>query len=223
VRASPPATRSSTPRHVAQVQRLRAQEPRLAAGQQHEPVQQRLGADRRLRHRHGDLAQLVHVGLGVGQRDVGLRADDRQRRAQLVAGVGEEAALRVERAGEAVEHRVERLAQLAQLVGRAAGRQALGQALLGDTPGEARHLLHRRQRAPREQPADRGGDEQRAGQRDGVPERQRRERVTRRLRRQRAPQVTGHEPQAHGEQQRAARPEEAGVQQREAGLDAQSR
>ena len=56
------------------------------------------------------------VGLGVGQRDVDLGAHHGQRRAQLVRGVGHEALLGLERRAEPVEHRVEGVGELGDLV-----------------------------------------------------------------------------------------------------------
>jgi hypothetical protein len=58
-----------------------------------------------------------------------------------VARVGDEAALRVERLGKPVEHLVQGLAQLAQLVVGPGDRDALVQMLLGHAPGRSRDPL----------------------------------------------------------------------------------
>jgi hypothetical protein len=62
--------------------------------------------------------QLGDVGVRVGEGHVDLGAQHRQRGPQLVAGVGDEAALRVEGRLEAFEHRVEGVGQLGDLVAR---------------------------------------------------------------------------------------------------------
>ena len=102
-----------------EVDRLAARQHLLAAGQHHQRVEQHLRAVGGLEHRLAHLAQVGDVGVRVGERDLDLGADDRQRRAQLVRGIGDEAALAVERAGEPVEHPVDRVGELAQLVVRA--------------------------------------------------------------------------------------------------------
>ena len=63
-----------------EVQRLAAGQAVAGASEHHQPVEQRVhlvdGAEHRVAHR----AQFVHVGVRVGQRDVGLGADHGQRR-----------------------------------------------------------------------------------------------------------------------------------------------
>ena len=61
------------------------------------------------------LAHLRIVPPGA-QRSLQLGLDDRHRGAQLVARVGHEAPLALERAAQAFEHLIERLAQAADLV-----------------------------------------------------------------------------------------------------------
>ena len=94
---------------------------RIAAGvgaRQHqhvldEPAQPaRLPADDRQR-----LAVLGLVAVIAAQRDVGGRAHDRHRRAQLVRRVGHELALRLQRRAQPRDQPVERVRQLAELVG----------------------------------------------------------------------------------------------------------
>ena len=107
-------------------------------------------------------AQLGGVGVRVGERDLDLGADDRQRRAQLVARVGHEAALAVEGGGQAVEHPVDGVREVAQLVLGAAHLDPLVHPLLRDAPGEPGHPPQRRQRAARDEVAERGREDQRA-------------------------------------------------------------
>ena len=70
------------------------------------------------------LAQRARVAP-VAQRGLELGLHDGQRRAQLVAGVGQEAALAFEGGLQAGQHLVERLAEAADLVVRVGQRQAL--------------------------------------------------------------------------------------------------
>ena len=73
---------------------------------------------------HERLAHVRPVVAGAqGALELGL--DHRHRRAQLVAGVGDELPLAVERPPQAIEHVVERLAEPADLVVGGGQRQAL--------------------------------------------------------------------------------------------------
>ena len=120
-----PRARPAPPRAAGAPARSTASSRRsgpAAAGQHHQPVEQRLGAVGRLEHDLAHLAQLGDGRVGVGQRHVGLGADHGQRAAQLVARVGDEAALGVEGRLEAVEHLVERVAPAR--AARRAGRPA---------------------------------------------------------------------------------------------------
>ena len=103
------------------------------------------------------------LGVGVVERDLGLGADDRQRGAQLVAGVGDEPALGLDGALDAVEHRVEGDGQLVQLVVRAgraararrAGRRRSGAASprsCGSGPARGRPPASRRRARPAPSP-----------------------------------------------------------------------
>jgi len=58
---------------------------------------------------------LLRRELDVAAQDVDVRLEARQRRAQLVGGVGDEAPLCLERLLERAEHRVERRAKTGQL------------------------------------------------------------------------------------------------------------
>ena len=76
-------------------------------------------------------------------RQLQLRAQERERRAQLVARVGDEAALAPQALVEAVEHRVQRLTESRDLVGGGGNRQAAARGLGRDLRRLAPHRLHR--------------------------------------------------------------------------------
>jgi hypothetical protein len=86
-----------------------------------------------------DLQCVVQFGgLAVaGEHAADLQVDDRQRRAQLVAGIGYEQPLTIKRLLEAGEHIVEGAAKLCELV-TAAEVQAAAQICLADVAGGAR-------------------------------------------------------------------------------------
>ena len=103
---------------------------------------------------------LLEREVGVAGERVELGAQRGQRRAQLVAGVGGEAAGRLERAlglrarrAEPREHRVERPGELAHLVGRPAvvgerRREVLGAADAGGAAAQPRERAHRERGQP---------------------------------------------------------------------------
>ena len=111
-------------------------------------------------HRH----QLVARRLRLGEDDVHRGAHDGQRRAQLMAGVGDELPLAGERAVEPFEHRVEGVGEFAQLVARALQGDALGQVLLAGRAGSGGEPVHRPQDAPGDDPARGRGEQRGAGQ-----------------------------------------------------------
>ena len=106
--------------------------------------------------------------VGVPQAHVELGAHDRQRRAQLVRGVGDQAVLLAHAALQAIEHRVERHRQAAELVGGARHRDALVEAVDADLARVRRHPLDRPQRLARQPVARqrRRGERDRAGQQE---------------------------------------------------------
>ena len=121
-------------------------------------------------HRH----QLLARRLWLGEDDVHRGAHDGQRRAKLMACVGDELPLAGERAVEPFEHRVEGVGELTQLVARALQGDALGQVLLTCRAGSRGEPVHRPQDAPGDDPArgrgeqcDAGQAEQRVGQQVG--------------------------------------------------------
>ena len=109
------------PRGPREVGGLVARRHALAAGQGQQPADEVLAAIDRLRDDARHRPQVGHARVGVGERHVELGPDDGQRPAQLVAGLGDEPALRGERVAEPLEHRVEGVGELAQLVAWAHG------------------------------------------------------------------------------------------------------
>jgi hypothetical protein len=107
---------------------------------------------------------LVAGRLGLGEDDVHRGAHDGQRRAKLMACVGDELPLAGERAVEPFQHRVERVGELAQLVARALQSDALGQVLLTCRAGSRGEPVHRPQDAPGGDPARDRGEQCGAGQ-----------------------------------------------------------
>ena len=102
---------------------------------------------------------------GAHAEELGVAADRGQRRAQLVRGVGEELAQAVlarlargERPLEAVEHRVERDAEAADLGARVGRLDAVRQVAAGDRAGRVAHAVEREQPDAHDDPG--GGGEQ---------------------------------------------------------------
>src|SRR5205807_349146 len=100
---------------------IRAGDQQQIPGQLDEPVGLGAGLAQ-------SFAQL-RLALGVVEREVELGAKQRERRPQLVPGLGDEAALALERGLEPSEHLVERLAEPLELVPRARHRQPLSGAV----------------------------------------------------------------------------------------------
>ncbi len=124
---------------------------------------------------------LAVLALELGLEELEVREDARERRAQLVRGVGDELTLARERAlglgvglGKLPEHLVERAREVGDLVVRAQPRQVhLRVARLGDAAGgggQARDRLHR---APRHRQAgeqrERAAAEHAEGEEDAQP------------------------------------------------------
>ena len=109
------------------------------------------------------------------QRSLELGLDDRDRGAQLVAGVGDEAALALEGAAEAIEHLVQRLAEPADLVAGGGQREPLVRAaqrdLLARAGASPRRAAARRRRA-------RSRARRRPGWRSGPPRAKERTRLS---------------------------------------------
>ena len=152
----------------SQLDRLQAQELRLLGLGEHQEVVDEAGdaGDLRL-HEALHASHLLAGGLLLGGQHLELAADHRQRRAQLVRGVGHERALARERVGEAVEHVVEGVGEHPHLLALAldvvdARVQVAGVHLRG-------HRGHPPQRA-REARTDRQRGEQRPGEREQARE-----------------------------------------------------
>ena len=165
---------------VAGVERLRPdRQPALLDAREHEQV---LGQPRRAgrspRRPSAARPELL-AAAALAQRELELGLQDRQRRAQLVAGVGDERALALERLLEPREHLVERRPEAADLVVGRADRQARARLVGPDRGGAAAHPLDRAQRGGgrpvagqrREQQRDRPAD--RAAGRRGCAARRR--------------------------------------------------
>ena len=106
----------------------------------------------------GHRAELLGAGVLVGERNLHLRAQHGERRAQLVRRVGHEAPLARERGLQAGEHSVEGLGQLAQLVVRAVEVDAAIERL-SDTARAAPTISRSgRRRAPGRHPAEQDRD-----------------------------------------------------------------
>ena len=96
--------------------------------------------------------ELGDVRVGVGEGHVDLGPQHRQRRAQLVAGVGDEPALRVERRLQPVEHRVEARGQLGHLAPGVPQRQTGVERLDRQAARGRRDRVQRAQHAPDQPP-----------------------------------------------------------------------
>ena len=86
--------------------------------------------------------------------------------AQLVRGVGDELALRLERRLQAVEHRVELVGEVLELVGRAVEADSLVEAVVADAARGGGDLVHGPQQPPRDEPAEAKRDDRHQPQRD---------------------------------------------------------
>ncbi len=123
----------------------------LAAGQQEQPGDQLVRPPGGLADHLAHPPELGDVRVGVGEGHVDLGPQHRQRRAQLVAGVGDEAALRVERRLQPVEHRVEARGQLGHLAPGVPQRQT-GVERLDRQPARRRRDGVQRAQHPPDQP-----------------------------------------------------------------------
>ena len=200
------------PRGGAEVDRLAPERRLLAARQHHQRVEQRLRAVGGLEHDLAHAAQLGGRGVGIGERHFDLGTDHGQRCAQLVARVGDEAALAVEGGGQAVEHPVDGVGQVAQLVARSVHRDPLVESLLGDALRQPGHLAQRRERAAGHQVAERDRHQQHPDAREQVLRVELIERPLAVAGRQRAVDLAVHDPRADAEQQRTAGSEEQRVE-----------
>ena len=123
----------------------------------HEQVLGQLGEPIDLLGRRAERgSQLLGRAL-LADGELELSAEDRERPPELVAGVGDEDPLPLERGLDPVEHLVEGRSELVDLVIGPRQRQPLAAALQGDLPRPPPHRLDRRQRPAREQVAEAAG------------------------------------------------------------------
>ena len=115
-------------------------------------------------------AQLLDVGVGIGEGHVDLGAQHRQRGAQLVAGVGDEPALGVERGLQPVEHRVEPGGQLGDLAAGSRTPVRVSSDSTVEPPRGRRDRVQRPEHPPDQPPGhERRGDHRPAGTRPDPP------------------------------------------------------
>jgi hypothetical protein len=95
------------------------------------------------------------------QGELQLGLEDRKRRAQLVACVGDEGPLVLEGFAEAQEHRVQRLPQPGDLIVGRRHRQALVGLGTRDLRGPRSHRLHRAQSCPSDAVRGQRGEDER--------------------------------------------------------------
>jgi hypothetical protein len=116
----------------------------LDSSQRQEARDQRLAAADGLVHDGSHVTQVTLARIWIVKSIFDLRPHNRERRAQLVGGIRDEAALTRKRLVEAIEHRVERVGELSQLVGGALERDPLTKIALGcDPPRRRRYPGHR--------------------------------------------------------------------------------
>jgi hypothetical protein len=116
------------PYDVGQVERCGAGDHVLAAGQGEQAVDEPLVPAVDDQQRFAEAAYVLG-GVRAAYRDVHERPVDRQRGAQLVRGVRDEAALAVERPGQPFQHRVEGVGQLLDVVAGPRVRDPFGEVV----------------------------------------------------------------------------------------------
>ena len=141
-------------------------EPALVAGEDEQRADEVLGVIDRGADVGRHAAQVGGRAGGVVQHDVDGRAHDRERGAQLMGGVGDEALLALERGLEPVEHLVEGLGQFVEFVAGAAQRDPRRQVVLRGGAGGCGDPVHRAQRAPGGDPAEDRSEGDDHGERD---------------------------------------------------------
>ena len=155
------------PREPGQVDGLAALEPPLARRERQQRVEQPLLIAARRQQFLAGGSEPIGARVRVGERDLDQRALERQRGAELVCGVCDEAALGGERALQPREQLVDRVAELLELVVGTGERQPLVQIARRDRPGRGRHLAQRAQDPPGREPAEQR--RRRGGQRERDP------------------------------------------------------
>ena len=140
--------------HLAQVDRGTLLEPALAAGERQQRLDQALLLLARGEHAPARLAQRLDRRIGIAERHLDQRALERDRRPQLVRGVGDEPALGLERRLQAPEQPVEGVTEFLELVVGSFEREALMEVPLGYAAGPRAHRPDRPQRSSGHQPAE---------------------------------------------------------------------
>ena len=127
-------------------------------------------------HRLLDVGRLAR---GAHAEQLGVAADRGQRRAQLVRGVGDEAPQAIlaglalaEGPLEAVEHRVERDAEAADLGPRVGRLDAVGEVAAGDRARRVAHAVERQQADAHDRPRDEAEDDEDAGDHERLDDEQ---------------------------------------------------
>jgi len=161
-----PPGRHHLPHHLGQVERLADVQPGLAAGEGEQRVDQPfllLAGDE---HPLVRGAQGLDRGVGVRQRDLDDDPLPGQRGAQLVRGVGDEPALRLERRLQPGQQVVDGVAELLELVDRALQGEPFVQVVRRDLAGGRGDGADPAQHPAGDDPPEQDGDEGHDAQRD---------------------------------------------------------
>jgi hypothetical protein len=135
-------------------------------GEREEALEQPVGLLEPLAQLGVERVELRREGAGLAGGDVERGAHHRQWRAQLVRGVGDEAALRVEGGFEPCQEPVDRVGEILQLITRALQGEPLVQVVLRNAPRRRGDLSQRPQHAAGDEPAEPDRDERHDRQRD---------------------------------------------------------
>ncbi len=199
--------------HLPHLEPLALQrQPPLLGARDHEQIVGELGQPLDLLGRRANARVELAVGALAAERQLELQLEDRQRRAQLVACVGDQRPLAGERVLEPAEHRVDGVAETMQLIVGLRHGQPLTVRSARDPRRLRTHLLHRRQRAGGQDVARhaRQDEQHRAADEQQVAERGQRAVA---LRQRRADDEHGRRPRGDraGQHARARRPRRRGL------------
>ncbi len=142
-----------------QVGELAADRALVAHREGEQRLDHALGPVDRAPHAHGHVLELHHGRGRLGQGHVDRGAHHGQRRTELVRGVGHKAALGGERRVQALQHAVEGVGQLLQLVPGSGQREPLAQVLLGGPAGGLSNHAHGPEHAAGHDPAQAARDD----------------------------------------------------------------
>lgn len=146
------------PSEVGEVDGTVLGETPVAAGKHEQAVDETFVAVVDLQQRGTELSHRFRGIRGV-ERDLDQRAVDRQRCAQLMGGVGDEPPLPVEGAVQPLQHGVEGVSEVFDLVIGPVQRDAFVQAAVGDAAGGRGDPLQGAQRPAGQQPSKTTGDD----------------------------------------------------------------